>query len=187
MKKIFTRLLACLLMAAMLLPTAALADGMFSVPSFGDIFTPANGVSTNPSSIPTYQWTHHTGAVSFKVPYNWTEVDVGELFPLFYVDDNSYMDIQASDAGGIDYMANYAAIKNSFTQEYTKQGATVNYIEMRTYGGRQAIVVDFTYNGRHTTKVIVQSADLTTVLSINFVNNAATYIDVVMNSLWIGG
>ena len=186
MKKLFTRLLACLLMAAMLLPTAALADNMFSVPSFGDIFTPANGVQSFTPSVPTVKWTHASGIISFDVPTEWTETNSGDLFPTFFAADGlGNLTITATDAEGTNFFANFATVKDIFTKQYNDQGIIVTAFELTQYGGRQAIRIDVMNQGYQQTQILIQPSDYTALLFFTFTASATIHTDLVMNSVWL--
>lgn len=183
MKTLFKRLLACLLMAAMLLPSAAMADYMFDVPSFNDIFTPAN---TLQSTVPTKMWMHESGIISFNIPTDWTVTDKGDLFPMFFAPDGmGNLHLSVTDAGGENFFNNFYTVKDIFTSQYTSQGVTVTAFELTQFGGRQAIRIEVLNQGIQQTQILIQPADYTAVLFFTFTASAQTHINLVMNSVWL--
>ena len=183
MKTLFKRMLACLLMAALLLPTAALADTLFDVPSFGDIFTPANGTQAN---VPTTKWMHESGIMSFDIPADWTVTDKGDLFPMFFEPDGmGNLHLSVTEAGGQNFFDSFSTVKDIFTKQYTAQGVTITAFVLTQFGGRQAIRIDVINQGIQQSQILIQPADYTALLFFTFTDTAIDHVDLVMNSVWL--
>ncbi len=211
MKNTLTRLLVCLLMAAMLIPCAAIAeiDTTFEVPGLDEIFTPATDVAT-------VEWTDESGMIKFNIPADWTEFDgemiaqmvkdmldqglldeaganeytkelmaqVESVYAFFYAADfvgNMNIGIAATD--GQNMVAAFDVLKTTFESQYTQMGATVNSFELGSYGGRDAIVCKISYLGVEQTQVMIQPSDCTAMLTFTFAASAQDYVDLVMNSV----
>lgn len=191
MKSMFVRLLACLLAAATLIPCVAVAElnTTFEVPKFSDIFTPASEYRVENYDVPTVQYTHESGAITFQIPEAWTltEGDTGAAFPVFYAEDGiGNLVITASESGGENMVPAFAEIKQMLSEQYAQAGATVYSIELSDYRGRDAIVCELEYLGFQQTQVMVQPDDYSVLLVFTFTASAHKHMDLVMNSLWLG-
>lgn len=191
MKSMFARLLACLLVAATLIPCVAVAEMniTFEVPKFSDIFTPASEYRVENYDVPTVQWSHESGAITFQIPADWTvtETAEGEAFPIFYAEDGiGNLNITVSNTDGENMVPAFEELKQVFTEQYAQVGATVYSFELTNYRGRDAIVCELEYLGYQQTQVMVQPDDYTALLIFTFTASAHKHIDLVMNSLWLG-
>jgi len=190
MKNMFARLLACLLMAAMLIPCAAVAelDVSFDVPSFSDIFTPATGYSLDVPDVPSVQWTHASGAISFQIPAEWTEAaptDAGMLGRFIAADQLGSMNVIVAQTYGENMVPAFDEIKQLYTEQYMQLGCTIDSFELSTYGGRDAIVCQYVYQGVQQTQVMIQPSDYTAMATFTFAASAQKHINLVMNSVWM--
>lgn len=191
MKNMLTRLLACLLVAAALIPCVAAAelDTTFEVPKFSDIFTPASEYRIENYDVPTVQYTHESGAITFQIPESWTltEGDTGAVFPIFYAEDGiGNLNITASETDGENMVPAFNELKQVFTEQYAQVGATVNSFELTSFRGRDAIVCELEYLGFQQTQVMVQPDDYSALLIFTFTASANKHLNLVMNSLWLG-
>ena len=190
MKKLFVRFLACLLMAAILISCAAVAEIKvdFSVPSFSDIFTPASGYKLPGLDVPTVDWAHDSGAIGCKIPAEWTEMPPveGSIFPYFVAEDQiGNMNITTTAGDGTDMIAAFDEFKQIFTEKYTQNGATIESFELATYGGRDAIVFQFIYLGIQQTQVMIQPEDHSAIIIFSFAASAQKHVRLVMESVWL--
>ena len=211
MKNMFIRLLACLMMAAMLISGAAMAEVAteFDVPGLDEIFTPA-------ADIETVEWADENGMIKFNIPADWTEIDgemitqmvkdmldqglldeaganeytkqmmaqVESVYAFFYAADFvGNMNIGIAATEGQNMVAAFDVIKTTFESQYTQMGATVNAFELATYGGRDAIVCKIEYLGIEQTQVMIQPSDYSAMLTFTFAGSAQEAVDVVMNSV----
>lgn len=191
MKSMFLRLLACLLVVATLIPCAATAelDTTFEVPKFSDIFTPASEYRVENYDVPTVQYTHESGAITFQIPEAWTltEGDTGAVFPIFYAEDGlGSLNIDVSNTYGESMVAAFDEVKQTFTEQYSQVGANIYSFELANYRGRDAIVCELEYLGFQQTQVMVQPDDYSQLLIFTFTASAHKHLDLVMNSLWLG-
>lgn len=190
MKSMFARLLACLLVAAMLIPCVAVAelDTKFEVPKLGDIFTPASEYRVENYDVPTVQWSHESGMLTFQIPESWTvaETQEGEAFPVFYAEDGiGNLNITVSPTDGENMIPVFDELKQTFTEQYAQIGATINSFELSNYRGRDAIVCELEYLGFQQTQVMIQPDDYAELLIFTFTDSAHQHIDLVMNSIWL--
>lgn len=190
MKKMFARFMACMLMAAMLIPCAAMAelDVSFDVPDFEDIFTPATGYKLDTPDVPTVKWVHPSGAISAQIPAAWTEVattDASMLAGFMAEDQIGSMSITVSDVGGENIVTSFNEIKQVFTEYYEQQGCTIEAFELTNYGGRDAIEFRFMYLGIQQTQVMIQPSDNTALVVFGFSASAQKHIRLVMDSVWL--
>ena len=190
MKKMLAKALACLLLAAMLIPCAAVAelDVSFEVPSFADIFTPAAGYKLEVPDVPTVQWSHPSGAISALIPEEWTEVEVtdGSIIAGFLAEDQiGSMSISVSNVDGSNIVTSFDEIKRVFTEQYEQQGCIIESFELSSYGGRDAIVFQFSYLGVQQTQVMIQPSDNSALIIFGFSASAQKHIRLVMESVWL--
>ena len=80
MKNMFIRLLACLMMAAMLISGAAMAEmDLSALDELNEqVQAEADRLASEAAEIETVEWTDANGMIKFNIPADWTELD-GEL------------------------------------------------------------------------------------------------------------
>lgn len=190
MKKLFVRFLACLLMAAMLIPCAAMAEinVNFEVPSFSEIFTPAAEYKLPGLEVPTFAWTHESGAFGCQIPTEWTETAPadGSNIPFFMAEDQiGSMTITLTSNDGTDMIAAFDEFKKVFTEMYVENGATIESFEIGSYGGRDAIVFQYVMLGIQQTQVMIQPKDYSAIVIFTFTASAQKHVRQVMDSVWL--
>ena len=191
MKNLFVRLLACLLLAAVLIPCAAMAElnVSFDVPDFDDIFTPAEGYKIETPYVETVPWVHESGAISFNVPADWTTIDSGDGtgFPIFYAEDFvGNMSVVVTPIESENMVPLFNELKKKYTDLYEQMGYRVDSFELTSYAGRYAMVCRFQALGVDQVQVMVQPDDYSAVVSFGFAASAIRHVDLVMNSVWMG-
>jgi len=190
MKNMFVRLLACLLMATMLIPCAAMAelDVNFDVPDFDEIFTPASGYVLETPEVPSVEWMHESGAIGFQVPEEWTAYDMedGTGFPCFIAADGvGNMSIAVDLIEGVNMVPLFEELKQKYTELYEEMGFIVYSFELTSYGGRDAFKCEFEYLGVQQTQVMIQPNDYSAMITFGFAASAQQHVGLVMNSVWL--
>ena len=105
MKNMFIRLLACLMMAAMLISGAAMAEmDLSALDELNEqVQAEADRLASEAAEIETVEWTDANGMIKFNIPADWTELD-GELVTQL-----------------VNEMLSSGALDEAGANEYTKQ------------------------------------------------------------------
>ena len=191
MKNLFARMLACLLLAAALIPCAAMAelDVSFDVPDLEDIFTPAEGYQIVTPYVETVPWVHESGVFSFNVPADWTQYDRndGTGLPFFYAEDFvGNMSVEITLIESENRTARFNEYKKAYIDLYEQTGYRVDSFELTTYAGRYAMVCRCQIGGVDQVHVMIQPDDYSSVVTFGFAASAIRHVDLVMNSVWMG-
>ena len=202
MKNMLIRLLACLMMAAMLISCVAMAETAEAV--------------VEETEIETVEWVDANGLVNFSVPADWTSFDsdlivsmikdmvdqglldeaganeyaqqlmaqVESVYAFFYAADFvGNMNVTVADTMGESMIDAFDVLKTSFEAQYTQMGATVNSFEIAKYGEYDVIVCKIEYLGSSQTQILIQTADCASMLTFTFAGSAQDAVDLVMNSV----